>query len=328
MRRNKYLAGISFILLVLLLGTVSLSTYFYRLAVAREDKTALAARNNIEAPQINPFTSVGGNWINAEGYEVVDIQSHDGMTLKGYHVKSPIPTGKTAILVHGYSGHARTMHRFAQFYYESLGYNVLLPDLRGHGLSDGNYIGFGWHDRKDLLGWIDFLIKENPAESIVLHGVSMGGAAVLMASGEQLPPNVEAVISDSAYTSAKDQIAYQMWDAFRLPAFPLLHMTSLITKIRAGFYLGEASSVTQVQNAQVPILLIHGENDSFVPTKMAYQLYPAINSEKELFIVEGAEHGNSFGVDNSGYQTRVARFLADNTISSSANDGFSLPILN
>ncbi|MDF2890613.1 MAG: peptidase [Clostridia bacterium] len=129
------------------------------------------------------------------------IASYDGLKLHGLYLPCPEPSEKTVILIHGYNSWNGSMGGFAQHYLQNLGCNVLLPDLRGHGQSEGSYIGFGWHDRRDILQWINLILKENGCDTeIILHGVSMGGAAVLMTSGEVLPLNVKCIISDCAYS--------------------------------------------------------------------------------------------------------------------------------
>ncbi|NOU73800.1 alpha/beta fold hydrolase [Paenibacillus sp. LMG 31458] len=159
------------------------------------------------------------------------------------------------------------MGKLAQMYKDTLGFNVLIPDARGHGRSEGHYIGFGWPERKDYVQWIDKVIEHMGEQSkIVLHGVSMGGATVMMTSGEALPPNVKAIVEDCGYTTAKDQLAYQLKRMYRLPIFPLLHLTSLLTKLRAGYFFGEASALDQLQKSKTPMLFIHGDADLFVPT--------------------------------------------------------------
>lgn len=136
----------------------------------------------------------------------------------------------------------------------------------------------------------------------------MGGAAVLMTSGENLPSNVKAIVSDCAYTSVKDELSYQMKRMYHLPSFPLLNVTSIITKIKAGFTFEEASALQQVKNSKTPTLFIHGGNDEFVPTSMVNELFEACRSEKELFIVPGAGHGAALDTDPDGYIAKVKDF--------------------
>ncbi|WP_312880252.1 alpha/beta hydrolase [Paenibacillus phytorum] len=183
------------------------------------------------------------------------------------HLAADRSTDRTVILAHGYAGQAMQMGKLAQMYKDTLGFNVLIPDARGHGRSEGHYIGFGWPERKDYVQWIDKVIEHMGEQSkIVLHGVSMGGATVMMTSGEALPPNVKAIVEDCGYTTAKDQLAYQLKRMYRLPIFPLLHLTSLLTKLRAGYFFGEASALDQLQKSKTPMLFIHGDADLFVPT--------------------------------------------------------------
>ncbi len=146
---------------------------------------------------------------------------------------------KTVIVAHGYMGNAETMANYAKMFHD-LGYNVLVPDARGHGRSEGDYIGFGWPERKDYVQWIDKIIAETgQSQQIVLYGVSMGAATVMMTSGEKLPNNVKAIIEDCGYSSVDEELAYQLKDMFNLPSFPLIQVTSLITKIRAGYFFGK-----------------------------------------------------------------------------------------
>ena len=194
-------------------------------------------------------------------------------------------------------------------YFYDMGYNVLIPDLRGHGKSEGDYIGMGWKDRLDIISWINFIIKENPNAEIVLHGTSMGAATVLMTSGENLPSNVKAIVADCAYTSAWDEFSYQLETYLKVPSYYILNVTNMVTKLKAGYSLKEASALECVKKATVPILYIHGDKDKFVPYSMMDKLYDATNSPKEKLTIEGGEHANSDLVSPFLYWLTVEDFL-------------------
>lgn len=237
--------------------------------------------------------------------------SSDGIKLVGYYLAAPKSTRDTVILAHGYSGNAFQMDVFARFYSEELGFNVLLPDARGHGASGGNYIGFGWPDRGDYLGWIRWVIdRSGPDVRIALHGVSMGGSTVLMVSGEALPANVKSIVEDCGYTSADAELKYQIKRMYNIDDPKIIDDTSKLTKRRAGYSFEEASSLAQVKKSKTPTLFIHGETDAFVPFSMVGELYSACSAPKELFIVPGAGHGMSCAVDPAGYRSAVRAFLA------------------
>ena len=193
--------------------------------------------------------------------------------------------------------------------YHSLGYNILMPDLRGHGKSEGSYVGMGWHDRLDILKWIDLIIKENKDAKILLHGISMGAGTVMMVSGEELPENVKVIIEDCGYTSAKEQLAYNLKTMFKLPSFPILNFCSLITKIKDNYFISEASAIKQLQKAKVPILFIHGDKDKFVPFYMLDKLYNACSSKKDKLIIKDVGHAKSESLKSDLYWNKVEDFI-------------------
>ncbi len=307
MKKKTWLKGAAIVLSAAAIGTAVAGGHFYNMAVKRSRKKFMT--NNPDLAGVGETFSGEINWVDAHGYTDVELKSHDGLRLHGVYIPAEQPTNRTAILAHGYTSTGRYMASFAKFYHE-WGFNVLLPDARGHGESEGNYIGFGWHDRLDYLRWIDCAVNLVGEEAqIVLHGISMGGATVLMTAGESLPPQVKAIVSDCAYSSVHEQLVYQMKRMYKLPSFPIMNATSLITKLRVGYSFEEASAVKQVSKAKVPILFIHGDNDTFVPYQMVHQLYEACPAEKQLLVVPGAGHGTAFSRDRDGYQRAVKHFV-------------------
>jgi fermentation-respiration switch protein FrsA (DUF1100 family) len=191
-----------------------------------------------------------------------------------------------------------------------MGFNVLTPDDRGHGDSAGDYISFGWLDRLDYLQWIDRVIEHVGVDSqILLFGVSMGGATVEMLSGEHLPDQLKAVIADCGYSSVEEELTYLLKKQYHLPEYPVEPMVSEINKRAAGFGLESASSVKQLAKNQRPILFIHGEKDTYVPAYMAYENYRATHAPKQIWIVQGATHAESFWRNPQAYQSRIGEFL-------------------
>ncbi|GER90458.1 alpha/beta hydrolase [Dictyobacter vulcani] len=299
------------IVLVIVLSLVAASLYFYRLVIYRQPKTFLLDNPDLKQDGGTDLPVQDVPWVESQPFECIEMKSVDGLLLRGFYLPAPTPTTKTVIVAHGYNCSSKlNMGPFAQMYHEELGYNVLMPDARGHGESEGNYIGFGWHERLDYLKWIHLLIQRVGEDcEIALHGVSMGAATVLMTSGESLPAHVKCVVADCAYTSANDILAYQGKRIYHLPAFPIIPATSLVCKLRAGYFFGEASTLKQVEKTQVPVLFIHGEEDTFVPTEMADRLHAACPTTKELILVPDAGHGISFNVDPAAYAGHVGKFL-------------------
>jgi fermentation-respiration switch protein FrsA (DUF1100 family) len=136
----------------------------------------------------------------------------------------------------------------------------------------------------------------------------MGGAAVMMMGGEELPPQVKCIVDDCGYSSVFEEFKYQLKEMFGLPAFPFLYLANIGAKLLAGYSFSEASAVTAVQKAAVPIFFIHGDSDTFCPTYMVYELYEAAKPAKELWVVPGAQHGMAYDINPEEYMKRVSDF--------------------
>ncbi|HLR02707.1 MAG TPA: alpha/beta hydrolase [Virgibacillus sp.] len=313
MKKKKWLKIAIIIISILLILDIVASFYFYNLAIKRGPKDFLQGNTDLDVSDDAMEVFMDGDWrswTRDQDFETWDMTSDDGLDLKGYYLEADEPTDKTVILAHGYLGNASDMGLFGQYYHDTLGYNIFMADARGHGDSGGDYIGFGWDDRLDYVDWVDRVIDElGPDTEIVLHGVSMGAATVLMASGEELPDNVKAIVADSPYTSVYDMFAYQMKRMFHIPDIPVLPSTSIVTQLRAGYSLKEASALEQVKKADVPILYIHGEADTFVPTDMSQELYENTKSEAELMTIPNAGHGEGYVIAENKYIDKLNRFL-------------------
>lgn len=315
MKKILIISG-SIIIGLLLIITICASFYLYSYALARDNSsmndepttdqttdTAKLAKKNREANIA---------WMEKQTLTKWTETSKDGLKLVANYLEADKPTNKTIILAHGYRGKSGKveMAGFAKMYHEKFGYNVLMPDARAHGESEGENIGFGWPERKDYLQWIDQVIDKNGVDTeIALHGVSMGSSTVLMTSGEKLPKQVKSIIADCGYTSMDAELSYQLKAMFHLPSFPIIPTASLINKVKEGFFFSEASAIDAVAKTDLPIFYIHGDADAFVATYMVNELYDATHSYKEKWIVKGAEHGQAYTVDPKTYEEKVRQFL-------------------
>lgn len=210
-----------------------------------------------------------------------------------------------AIVIHGWRDCAIDFFDIARLYHQQHGCHVLMPDLHAHGLSEGDAVGMGWHDRLDILQWMEIAHNQWGADTIIVHGVSMGAATAMNVAGETMPSWLKSIrfIEDCGYTSVWDEFGYQLRQEFGLPAFPLLYTTSLLCKLKYGWSFGEASSLNKIQHSPHPMLFIHGDSDDFVPTFMVHQLYRVKPQPKRLWITKGAQHALSY----SDYPEEYAR---------------------
>lgn len=313
MKRKKWLVIGTAVFAVLLIINVIASFYFYNLAIDRNVKDFLQGNDDlvVSAEAMDEFLEGDWrDWVRDQTFERMEITSFDDLVLQGYFLEAKEPANKVVITAHGYLGGAFDMGLYGQHYYEDLGYHFFTADARGHGESEGDYIGFGWHDRLDYVKWIDAIIEKlGPDVEIVLHGLSMGGATVLMTSGEELPPQVKAIVADSPYTSVNDLFSYQLNRMFHLPSFPIIPTLSLVSKAKAGYSVYEASALDQVKKATIPILYMHGESDTFVPTNLAETLYEETTSEADIVTFPGANHGEGYVIAKEEYLEKLHAFL-------------------
>lgn len=213
-----------------------------------------------------------------------------------------------AISCHGFTGDPSQNNIYAKHFYE-MGYNVLLPYLRGHGKSEHRYCTMGWMDRLDIIDWINYIIEKDHEAKIILHGASMGAATVMNATGEELPDNVICCIEDCGFTTLWEQYSVQMSGMFKFPPEILLNIVNPVVKAKLGFNLKDNSPIEQVKKSKTPTLFIHGDKDTVVPFWMNYPLYQSANCEKERLVVEGATHAAAGYVYPEIYWDTITKFI-------------------
>jgi len=243
------------------------------------------------------------------------ISMPSGEKAHALYVRGDTAKGRTAIVVHGYKDTAVKYLYLGRMYNRDLGFNVLLPDLHAHGLSDGDAIQMGWNDRNDVIKWMEVaerMFRDSVLKSrMVVHGVSMGAATTMCVSGERLPSYVSCFVEDCGYTSVWDEFSVQIKEQFGLSDFPLMYSTSLLCQLCHGWSFGEASPLRQVAKCDRPMLFIHGGGDTFVPTWMVYPLYNAKRGEKRLWVAPRSEHAKAFVDYPAEYCQRVAAFVGE-----------------
>lgn len=288
-----------------------IARYFFNRTVlrnnAKRERTTKMAGTNWD--DYIPNIRACREWLETRECEDVSVVSGDGLKLAGSYYPAA-GASRTVLCFHGYTSEGRNdFPCIAKFYLEQ-GYHVLLVDERAHGRSEGIYIGFGCLDRYDVLIWLDYLLaKFGTEQEFILHGMSMGGATVLMSSGLSLPPQVKGIVSDCGFTSAWDVFTSVLHNMYHMPAFPIMQISDRMAREKAGYGLAECNAVEEVRKAKVPILFIHGDADTFVPSRMCRELYDACASRKSILIIEGAAHAEAYHKDTEAYEGALKKFL-------------------
>lgn len=240
-------------------------------------------------------------------YEEVDIVSHDKKRL---HAKV-LDNGsrEVAICFHGYRGTGVRDFAGGIKLLNELKQNIILVDERGQGKSYSHTMTFGIREKDDVKDWVNYAIERFGSDiDIILYGVSMGASTLIMASNQDLN-RVKCIIADSPFSSPKDIIRKVVKKDLKLPLFifyPLIYLSALIF---GGFNLNKTTAEKEVINSKYPILIIHGEDDRFVPCEMSELISEANKEMVKRITFKNAGHALSFIEDYNRYKEEVLKFI-------------------
>ena len=308
---NKFLKGAAILLGTAAAAEAGGTAYFYRRTMKRYNAKVerTMKMSGVDWEQYLPLMHQRIKWMMEQPHEDVWIQSRDGLKLHATYFKGE-EGNRAVICFHGYTSRGLDDYGSLSWYYLKHGFRMLLLDERAHGDSEGTYIGFGTKDRYDGLDWTRWMIdKIGEDAQILLHGNSMGGATVCMMSGLQLPEQVKGIVSDCAFTSAKEVFTHVLHSMYHLPAFPMIQIADKLNRKNAGYCLDDCNAAREVQKSKVPFLFIHGEKDIFVPCWMCEEIYQNCASPKTKLIVKDAGHGESYFKDATAYEQALDSFI-------------------
>ncbi|MCC3161243.1 KxYKxGKxW signal peptide domain-containing protein [Lactiplantibacillus pentosus] len=250
--------------------------------------------------------------------------------VRAYYIQNGDAT-KTVIIGQGWTEHLDWIGYVSKIWYD-MGYNILMPSQRGQFLSDGDDLTFGYQDKYDWLNWVKMVDERNGANSeVVFYGQSLGADTVLeAASVPGLSKSVKAVVADagyatlpelgaSLYTKAINYVSNAL-QSVGLPAItslPFLSYDKIVPAINArliktqGFSVDDLSAVDAASKVTIPLLLIHTEDDAFIPYTQSLELAAANHSaDQEVWILPGQVGGHA-AANNAilQYQQHLQDFL-------------------
>lgn len=300
-----------FVVLTVLIVILLVGVYTFVLACVRGKELPWLVKEEIEK---TPYGKYYKNIVHADGWlrehcaKDVFIESKDGLQLHGLWIPAENPRG-TILFAHGYRSTYLVDFSPALDFYHQMGMNLLLPDQRCHGKSEGRVITFGVKESNDMLRWAEYHNASLCQCPIILSGISMGASTMMYLADQPLPENVRGIVADCGFTSPKEIISTVFRNMTHLPACAFLWVTELCARLFGGFSLSEKDSRRTLKNSNMPVILFHGTADDFVPCEMTRQAYAACKEPKKILLVEGADHGVSFIVDQNGYVKALEAFF-------------------
>ena len=295
---------------ILLLLIVSGGFTFFVACVRKKELPWLDEEKLKKTPygQFSDHIQKAHQWLSEQKAQPVTITSEDGLKLAGLWVPAEDAKG-TILLAHGYCSSFLVDFGPVMEHYHKQGLNLLLPYQRSHGKSEGRYITFGVLESKDMMRWIDYHNSTFGKLPMILSGLSMGASTVMYMADEPLPENVRGIIVDCGFTSPKEIIADVFRKVTHLPATPAIWVANLFARVFAGFSLTQKDSRKTLTKNRLPIIMVHGMADDFVPCDMTRQGYQVCTGEKQQLLVEEATHGVSYFHAKERYTTMVNEFI-------------------
>lgn len=249
-------------------------------------------------------------WIESHERERVVITSDDGLKLAGRLTMNPGAEG-IVLMFHGYRTHPEIDFSASSHVYYHAGNHILHIDQRASGESEGKYIGFGVLESRDCKRWCEYAAKRfGPDCKIIIAGLSMGASTVLMAAGQKLPENVCGIVADSAFSSPAKIIEKKIRQSYKVKGRMITVSIGVWTRILAKYSLTEVSVPEIMKNNDIPVLFVHGKADSLVPVEMTQKAFDACRAEKKMLLVDGAEHGTGYLVENETYKAMLEEFCS------------------
>ena len=273
------------------LTTAAATAAYFKLTYEVFKKACVRGATHFDTSEdTNVLARVNTTWLESIPHQDRFIMSHDGLSLHGVTIPASTDTHQWILLIHGYDADCDQLLGLAKTYH-ALGYHVLTIDLRGFGLSEGDYITFGAKESDDINAWIEEVCELDPGCNVILHGLSLGAASALIASSKCDNAALKGVIADSSYSSYKDQMKFLCSKLFHVPGSSVLPGLSFWIKNKAGFDYESTDVAKAISIHGVPTLFFHGQNDHFIPLEHVYRLSNALNAAGIVEIVPYKCHG-------------------------------------
>ena len=240
-------------------------------------------------------------------YNIQDVYIKDNIKLHAQYINQN--SSKTVIIMHGYTYSLYGSYKYAHTYLE-LGYNVLLPDQRYHGLSEGKNTTLGYLEQKDLNNWIEYILKQNSKNRVLgVHGESMGAATVLLSGNNE---NISFVVSDCSFASLKLQVQDTL-SKIHVPKW-MIYPTNIVSKMFYNVSILKTAPIKNIQNISAPILLIHGSKDTYIRIHHFDLLKQNLKQNDSFYICDHADHAMSYPTDPIRYSKEIKQFLEQNNV--------------
>jgi fermentation-respiration switch protein FrsA (DUF1100 family) len=242
------------------------------------------------------------------GGDNISIIGASGYTIHGWKIKGDDGHG-VVLLLHGVRSDRRSMIGRARFLHR-LGYNVLMIDMQAHGETLGPFITFGALESQDVMMAVEYIKQVMPQESVAVIGVSLGGAAFVLAD---VGNKVQAVVLESMYPTIdealEDRLTHYLGTVVGQWLAPLLLWQF---EWRTAITPQSLRPIDHIAGLNAPLLLLHGTADYNTTVAEAQRLFARAHEPKAIWLVPQAAHVDLHAFAPQEYERRVSDFLERN----------------
>jgi pimeloyl-ACP methyl ester carboxylesterase len=240
-------------------------------------------------------------------HQTLDITSSDGLNLRGIYYPAEKESDKTVICIHGFGSHAEREWAFPGLFYHSLGFNVLIPYQRAHGISEGKKITFGMLESFDIIKWIGKVQEITPDSQILIHGLSMGGGIALELSDTNELPCIKGIISDAPTPSVEAFFYNVSHEIFGKGGEAVAKCAIDDLNKYTGLEAKNFNFVETVKDSVHPLLLSAGSMEKL--EDLFDKIKQNNTCDTEIIILDGCNHGNGMYKQTEAYQTKIKEFI-------------------
>lgn len=284
---------------------VAVTLFFYlRVFYRRSHKRFLSQSHDLKGIDYSFFKTDQAWFLNHAQKITLTLKSS---SRQGYLLETD-KNKPLVLLLHGYTSHALSMASFAKTYHEKYGFNTCAIDALGHGLSDGNFIGFGYAERNDVYAWLDMLRHLGFTGPVLLHGISMGASTALYAKSMDTQNRIQGVIADSPFIDLKPIFMRQAKQIWNLPSQPFLATFDGYMHLFNGYGFKQLNLFDQCSTFNEPLLILHGTKDLFVPYTQSI-VFKEKTPTVDLVLIENSAHACGIHDEPTFYLNSVDAYL-------------------
>ena len=284
--------------LVVVLALVSLALTVFSLSTHRQ---------SLQAARAWQEDHYDLSWYDPLKKETFAVTAPDGYRLYAERLIKNDAADRCVIISHGYTDNRFGALKYAGLYLD-LGYDVIVYDLRGHGVNKKAFCTYSVREREDLTALIG-LVRERFSQYRVvgLHGESLGAATT--AACLQARPQVDFAVADCGFSDIRDILKNGL-SQMHIPGV-MLRLTGGWTRILTGCGYRQMRPVDALKENTVPILFFHGTADELIAPWHSERMAAATKGPHRLCLINGAPHAASVLTAPESYRKELTGFLQE-----------------